>query len=148
MSATAPDAERDDDRLAPHWQEAARWFVERLDDDMRKRSRGHVLPWERTVEVGQIDWWRVHSFALDRLDELLPIVLPDGELTEEGDWRGWHHEGEPWFVVNRYIGTWSEPASGKRGDDLVGLIARIYDVKPGRAAGKLARWLAIEAVRR
>jgi hypothetical protein len=144
-----PDGEGGDHRLPPHWRDAARWFTKRLDDDMRRRYRGGKLPWERSVEVGQIDWWRIHSYALDRLDELLAVVLPHGELVD-GDtaWRARHDEYSPWIVVQLLSGAWSEPATGKRGADLVGLVARIYGMSHRRAAIFLAQQLGIEAVRR
>jgi hypothetical protein len=153
MPATAHAADREDDRpddrLAPYWREAAREFVGRLDDDLRKRYRGHVLPWERNVEAGQIDYWKVHAFALDRLDEILTAVLPQGDFVDAGTaWRGRHDDHAPWIIVSLMTGAWSEPATGKRGDDLVGLISRIYKMSPRRTAIRLAGWLSVEAVRR
>jgi hypothetical protein len=127
----------------PHWQDAARWFIDRLDEEMRRQRRDRLLPWEKPV--GIINWWRIHAYALDRIDEILPLALPDGDLTEEDDWRGRHDEGAPWFIVNRLTGTWSEPASG--GSDLAGLIAAIYGISMRRAAIKLASQLGIEGVR-
>jgi hypothetical protein len=149
----AHDAGREDDRPndrpPPYWAEATRELIKRLDNDLRKRSRGGVLPWERNVEVGQVDWWRVHAWALDWIDELLEIVLPDGELIDGGTvWRGRHDPQSPWFIVTLLSGAWSEPASGRRDDDLIGLVARVYRLPMRRAAIKLAQLLGIEAVRR
>jgi hypothetical protein len=133
----------------PHWHVAAQWITNKIDDDLRQRCRNGVLPWERQVGIGEIDWWHVHSYALDRLDEILKTALPDGELIDGGTtWRGRHDQASAWFVVSLLSGSWSEPATGKRGDDIVGLLASIYGVSMGRAARKLARWLGIEAVRR
>ena len=100
---------------APYQQEAARRFCDRLDDEMRRQRRDRLLPWEKPVAVGQVDWWRVHAYALDRLDELLSRSLPDGQFTDNGTaWRGRHDEAAPWSLL---AGTWSEPATGKRGSE-------------------------------
>jgi hypothetical protein len=74
------------DFAASQWQAAAADLCRRL---VRSRSRGGVLPCEQPVGVGEIDWRKLHSHALDRLDELLRLALPNGQPVDGGTvWRG------------------------------------------------------------
>ncbi len=130
-----------------HWSVASVKFCRLIDDVIRKRSPGGALPWERHVAVGQVDYWKVHSYALDRLDDLLRVVLPHGEELPDSTWRGRHDQDANWFIVSLLSGAWSEPATGKLGHDLVGLIACIYGKRMGWAAIHLARQLGIQAIR-
>jgi hypothetical protein len=136
--------DHDDDR----WSIAGAEFRRHIDDDIRKRAPGGVLPQERKVAVGQIDYFKVHAYALDRLDELLGTVLPDGDFTDNGTaWRGRHDERAHWITVSLLSGEWFDPIARKRGNDLVGLIADVYRMSRRRAAIRLAQQLGIEAVR-
>jgi hypothetical protein len=131
-----------------HLQIAGTEFRRRIDDDIRKRSPGRVLPWERKVAVGQIDYFKVHAYALDRLDELLDRALPDGEFSDRGTvWRGRHDERANWIIVSSLTGAWSDPAARKRGGDLISLAAHVYRITPSQAAVRLGQWLGIEAIR-
>jgi hypothetical protein len=56
-------------------------LVRHLDDDLRAKYPDRTLPWERNVAVGEIDYFRIHAYALDRLEEVLLAALPDGELV-------------------------------------------------------------------
>jgi hypothetical protein len=138
-----------DDRNDEWWSAARVAFCERIDDTLRERSRSKVLPWDRPVPVGRIDFWKVHAYGLDRLDELIGCLLPDGDLVENDTaWRGRLDDRSPWIIVSLLSGAWSDPASGRRGDDLVSLVAHVLRMKPGRVAIRLGVLLGIEAVRR
>jgi hypothetical protein len=128
------------------WGEAAREFCRLTDNHIRDQLRDRVLPWERKVGVGQVDFWRVHAYALDRLDDLLAAVLPHGDFTEDGTWRGRNDEHGHWIEVS-FSGNWHDALASKRGHDLVGLVAHIYRMSRRRAAIRLARLLGIGAVR-
>jgi hypothetical protein len=130
------------------WPVAGAEFRRRIDDDIRRRSPGGVLPGERQVRVGQVNFWRVHAYALDRLDELLEHVLPAHELIN-GDttWRGRANAHGNWTEVSLLSGEWFDPKAHKRGNDLVGLIAHVFRMSRRRAAIRLAAELGIEAVR-
>jgi len=131
-----------------HWTEAGAAFRRRIDDDIRKRSPGGVLPWERPVVVGQVDYWRVHAWALDRIDELVHVVLPDGGFIDSDTaWRGRRNERGNWITVALLTGAWFDPVASKRGSDLPGLISHIYRMSRRRAAIRLAAQLGVEAVR-
>lgn len=130
------------------WRVVAGQFCRRIDDKMRERYPGHVLPWERRVAVGEIDYWRVHAYALERLGQLLVRVLPlGGFVNRYTTWRGRHDESSNWIEVSLLTGDWSDPAARKHGNDLVGLVAHVYRLTPRRAAIRLGQWLGIEAVR-
>ena len=127
---------------------AGQEFRRRIDERLRQRYAGRVLPWERSVAVGEIDYWRVHAFALDRYGELLSRVLPLGDFSDcYTTWRGRHDERGNWITVSLLSGAWSDPTARKYGSDLVGLIAHIYRLTSRRAAIRLGQWLGIEAVR-
>ena len=131
-----------------HWAEAGREFCRRIDDKIRKRSPGRILPWERKVAVGAIDYFKVHAYALDRLDELLERALPDGDCIDNGStWRGRHNEQSTWIEVSLLSGAWFDPAARKRGTDLVSLCAHIYRLTSSQAAVRLGQWLGVEAIR-
>lgn len=129
------------------WQAACAEFTRWVDDRLRQQHRG-VLPWERPVAAGQIDYWKVHAYALDRLPELLCMILLDGELTDGGTtWRGRHDPAGDWFEVSMLSGQWCNASRRRRGWCLVGLVADIYRMPSWRAAQRLAQQLGIEAVR-
>jgi hypothetical protein len=119
-----------------------------LDADLRKLYPGGILPWERPVWVGAADWFKVHAYALDRIDELLARILPERTAAEDGTWwRGRHDAASPWIEVSLLSGKWSVPGARKRGFDLISLFAHIYRMPPRRAALAVAQWCEIEAVR-
>ncbi len=95
-----------------------------------------------------IDFYRLHALALDRLDELLAVILPEGH--EGGGWGGrwcWigAHPLRPERVeVCLLIGCWNEPNTGAAGLDLVSLYSHVFGVSPGRGAHLLAEWLGAE----
>ena len=143
----AIDNQLEDEAL--RWSETGREFCRRIDDDIRKRSPGRILPWERKVAVGEVDYFKVHAYALDRILELLPKALPwDADFVDHRTvWRGRHDERAHWITVSLLTGEWFEPAASKCGTDLVSLIAHIYGMPRRRAAIRLAQQLGIEAVR-
>jgi hypothetical protein len=99
---------------------------------------------------GGINFFRLHALALDRLEELLDDILPNGfeGPSCEGNWC-WHgsHPNRPELVLVCMLGGgWSEPNTGKSGKDLVSLYGRIYGVSNGRAAHLLAEWLNADVV--
>jgi hypothetical protein len=99
---------------------------------------------------GGINFFRLHALALDRLDELLDDILPDGHEgpTDAGHWawHGSHPERRELVQVDLMVGAWTEPNTGKSGKDLVSLYGRIYGVSNGRAAHMLAEWLNADVV--
>lgn len=138
----------DADKRFDRWAIAAAEFRRRIDDRLRERYPGRVLPWERSVAVGEIDFWKVHAYALDRYGELLSRVLPLGDFSDcYTTWRGRHDKRGNWITVLLLSGAWSDPTARKYGSDLVGLIAHIYRLTPRRAAIRLGQWLGIDAVR-
>jgi len=119
-----------------------------LDGDLRRIYPGGILPWERQVRVGEIDWWHVHAHALDRIDELLPRILSGREAADdEVTWRGRHDATGPPIEVSLLTGRWFDHTAHKRGYDLVSLFAHIYRMPPRRAALALAEWCGTEAIR-
>jgi hypothetical protein len=130
------------------WSLAGTEFRRHLEDDIRKRSPGNVLPSERKVETGAIDYYKVHAYALDRLHEVLCHVLPLHELIDNGaKWRGCRGGRSPIFEVSLLSGEWQCPTLKKRGTDLVGLVACAFTLRRSRAAILLAQELDIEARR-
>jgi hypothetical protein len=129
------------------WGIAAAEFTRRIDDHIRDQCRNRVLPWEHSIAVGQVDYWRVHCFALDRLDELLGIILPDGDVIDGSAWRGRHDARCNWITVSLIGGQWSDQKAMKRGRDVISLCSHVYGMKPRQAAIGLGQWLGIEAVR-
>jgi hypothetical protein len=132
-----------------YWSAAGQEFRRHIDDDIRARSPGHVLPWEKKVAMGQVDYWRVHAYALDRILELLPKALPwDADIIDHHTaWRGRHDKCSNWITVSLMTGRWFDSTASKRGDDLPGLIAHVYRMSRRRAAIRLAAMLGIEALR-
>lgn len=109
------------------------------------------MPWKRPLRPGQMDFWRIHAFALDRLDELLELLLPEGAegITNRGivAWTGWHPDRPTIVVVNLLTGAWDEPQTGRGGADLIGLVAHLCGLGQGQAARWLADWTGIEGQR-
>lgn len=104
------------------------------------------MPWKRTVPPGQLDFWRIHAFALDQLDDLLAVLLPNG--TREGaTWGGWHPDRPGMVNVCLLGGAWDEPGTGRGGRDLVSLVAYLGGLGQGQAARWLASWTGIEGRR-
>ena len=97
---------------------------------------------------GGIDFHRLHCLALDRLPELLAVILPQGR--EAGSWGGrwcWigSHPMRPESVhVCLMVGVWTEPNTGRAGLDLVSLYSHVFGVSHGRGAHLLAQWLGAE----
>lgn len=141
--ATAPD----EDSFALLVNAAAEPFRRRLDAEAWPRG----LPWERRVRSGQLDFWRTHCFALDRLDELLGALLPSGGkgFTAKGiyAWTGWHPDRPIAVSVCLLTGRWDEPETGKGGGDLVSLAAHLFGVSQLDGARILAEWCEIDGCR-
>jgi hypothetical protein len=135
-----------DDDAFDWWAVAGQEFRRRIDDHLREEYPNGVLPWERSVAVGKIDYFRAHAYALDRLEELLEHILPVGDVVDE-TWRGRHDEQSDWITVSLINGEWSDPANKKQGRDIVSLIGHIYGLSQGRAAIELGQWAGVQAVR-
>lgn len=134
--------------LRPYWSIAGTELRRHLDDAIRKRSSDGMLPWERPVAVGQIDFFKVHAYTLDRLGEILQCVLRERDATyDDTYWRGRHDSRSNWVIVSLLSGAWSDPAADTRGHDLVGLIAHLYQMPQRQAAMRLGAMLGIEAIR-
>jgi hypothetical protein len=105
-------------------------------------------PQPRAVPPGGIDFHRLHCLALDRLPELLALLLPEGQEggTAAGAWawHGWHPLRPELVQVCLLGGTWTEPNTGRSGRDLVSLYGHMFGVGNGRAARMLAEWLGAE----
>jgi hypothetical protein len=103
----------------------------------------------RSVQ-GRIDFFRIHALALDRLAEVIAVILPIGEEGPSARgrwcWRG-HHPNRPAVVqVCLLAGAWYEPDSGRGGVDLVSLYSHMFGVKNSRAAAMLADLLDCDLV--
>lgn len=102
------------------------------------------------VPPGSLDFFRLHALALDRLDELLAFILPEGHEgpTASGRWVWFgHHPQRPELVtVCLLTGAWSEPNAGCGGRDLVSLYGHVFGVSPGRAYHMMAEFLDVDAV--
>ena len=118
---------------------AAPEFCTRIDRD---------IPKPRLVASDGIDFHRLHCLALDRLEELLDFLLPEGHegATAGGrwSWNGHHPQRREMVQVCLLVGTWAEPNTGKSGRDLISLYGHMFGVSPGRAAHMLAEWLGAE----
>jgi hypothetical protein len=134
-----PDLDADPDANRAWWTAAADEFCRRMfpDDPRRKPAP------RRTG----LDFGRVNAFALDRLDELLTLVLPIGAeiATPAGRlaWEGWHPDRKIIVRVNLLTGAWDEPVTGLGGRDLVSLAAHILGLQQIQAARQLAAWCGI-----
>lgn len=96
---------------------------------------------------GQIDFFRIHALALDRLGDVLTLLLPDGAETADAFWIGSHPERPKLVKVSLLSGAWEELDSGRTGRDLVSLTANQFGLKQAIAARRLAAWLGADAVR-
>jgi hypothetical protein len=128
------------------WEVAGREFRRRIDNHLRQEYPNNVLPWERSVAVGKIDYFRVHAYALDRLGELLMHVLPDGERVDDTTWRRRHDDLANWITISLISGKWSDPKAAKHGLDIVSLISHVYGLSPRVTAISLGQWVGIDAV--
>lgn len=122
--------------LQAAWAEAGREWSERLN------------PPRRPVRPGGIDFVRLHALALDRLDDLLADMLPEGSdvVTADGwiAWRGRRPGHASPVDVDLLIGRWDQYDTGRGGHDLVSLRAFLDDGSTmGRAARSLAAWLKV-----
>ena len=104
-------------------------------------------PPKRYVPPGGIDFFRLNALALDRMDELLRDILPDGHEgpTDAGHWawHGSHPQRRELVQVDLMVGAWTEPNTGKSGKDLLSLCAHLFGVSNGRAAHLMADWLDV-----
>ncbi len=127
--------------------EAGAAFRARLDAEIWPKD----APWERPRKPGHLDFWRIHCAALDRLDELLALLLPNGRegSTALGElvWVGLLPHWQGIIFVNLMTGAWNEPAAERGGRDLIGLAARMGGMGQGQAARWLAEWTGIEGRR-
>ena len=109
-----------------------------------------LVPWQpQAAKPGQIDFRRIHAFALDRLPKLVAHILPDGrEQAGFGGarwcWVGSHPQRPEMVEVCLLIGAWSEPNSGRAGRDLCSLYANMFGVSAGRGAHMLAEFCRLE----
>jgi hypothetical protein len=126
-------------------------FCSAANAEFRRRLFPHGEPGPRAPMPGQIDFGRVHAFALDRLSELLVLVLPIGtespSPTGAWVWLGSHPDRPIIVAINLLTGAWDEPTTGHGGRDLVSLVAHLFALRPVEAACRLAAWLGVEARR-
>ena len=97
--------------------------------------------------MGEIDYWRVHAHALDRLGTVLAVFLPGGEPTPRVCYVASHPHSGSRIEVSLLSGRWWDAGAGKQGRDLVSLVAHITGLTMPRAATKLARHAGVEARR-
>jgi hypothetical protein len=125
------------------WAVAGAEFCRRLDASAWPRGG----PWSRPVRTGEIDYWRVASFAMDRIGDVLARLLPDGREMP-GCWFEGRCPDRPAKIrVSLLSGQWEAEGEGKTGRDLIALVSHLLGLKPSQAALKLARWLGVQAVR-
>jgi hypothetical protein len=119
--------------------------------EFRRRLFPQGEPGPRAPTPGRIDFGRIHAFALDRLTDLLALVLPIGVETASATgawvWLGSHRDRPVIVAVNLLTGAWDEPVTGQGGPDLVSLTAHLFGLRPVEAARRLAAWLGVEARR-
>ena len=124
---------------------AGEQFRRRLDAEIWPKG----LPWERRIRPGDIDFWRIHAFGLEVLDELLSILLPIGAegFTTLGSlaWIGSHPDRSTVVAVNLLTGAWDDPVIGAGGPDLISLVAHLAGIGQGQAARWLAEWCGLPA---
>lgn len=129
------------------WSDAGEGFRTRLDTSAWPRG----APWKRTLGTGGLDVWHVHAHSLDRLDDLLSALLPHGSegITDLGNvaWIGWHPNRLETMQVCLVTGGWHEPATGRGGPDLVGLVGYLTGQDQGQATRWLARFCRVEGYR-
>jgi hypothetical protein len=105
-------------------------------------------PKPNTTRPGAIDFRRLHCLALDQLDELLAVILPDGQEAKSWGgrwcWIGSHPLRPEPVHVCLMVGVWNEPNSGRAGRDLVSLYAHLFGISGSRAAHLLAQFLGAE----
>lgn len=93
---------------------------------------------------GKIDFFRIHALALDRLGDLLAVLLPTGTETDDARWLGCHPDRPMLVSVSLLSGCWDEPNTGRAGRDLVSLTAHCCGLSQAAAARRLAAWLGAE----
>jgi hypothetical protein len=95
---------------------------------------------------GELDFWRIHALALDRLGDVIGWFLPEGVETDDGYWQGLHPDRPILIRVSLLTGKWTEPISGRSGADLVSLVAHLFAISQPKAAAALARKLGANVV--
>ncbi len=129
------------DNAVDWWAEAGREFRKRLDAETWPKGS----PWAKRRTFGGIDYWHVNAFALDRLEKLLAILLPDGSrgVSESGSpaWIGWHLDRPITIAVDLLSGAWDELDTGYGGPDPISLVAHVAGLGQGTAARWLADWI-------
>ena len=92
---------------------------------------------------GRLDFYRIHAHALDRLGDVLALLLPDGAETDDARWIGSHPKRPLRISVSLLSGCWEEVDTGRTGPDLVSLVAHLFGIRQGEAARRLAQWLGV-----
>jgi hypothetical protein len=120
-------------------------FRHRIDDAIRAEHHG-TLPWQRNIERGAFDYFAMHARLLDRVDDIVPRLLPVGGRRHSGAvWKGRRTPEAPEITVCLLTGRWWAPE--RKGTDLVGLIAYVLAEKPGRVVKRMQTLLGVTAVR-
>ena len=104
-------------------------------------------PWQPPyTSPGQLDFFRIHAYALDRLGDVLATFLPHGAELPGAYYVGSHPDRPILVRVCLLGGAWNEAETGQSGRDLVSLIAHLFGMSQAQAARKLSAWLGIAAV--
>lgn len=129
----------------PPWPEAVCIEFRRKIDDAIRAEHGGMLPWQRHVAIGDIDFFQMHSLLLDLGDELVVRLLPIGRRHFGATWRGRRTAEAPEILVDLMTGRWWAPA--RKGRDLIGLIAYVLDERPHRVVKRMQVQLGVTVVR-
>ena len=123
------------------WAEVEGEFRKRLDTETWPKG----APWTRRRTFGGLDFWTVNALALDRLEKLLAILLPEGfdGFSDAGGraWIGSHPDRPVTVAVDLLSGGWDELDTGQGGSDPISLVAHVAGIGQGQAARWLADWI-------
>lgn len=103
-----------------------------------------VIPY---VPPGRLDFYRINALALDRLGDILDLLLPAGGETPDAYWVGAHSARPMTIRVSLLSGAWEEINTGRTGRDLISLVAHLFGLPQAAAARRLAAWLGASEVR-
>jgi hypothetical protein len=129
----------------PPWPEAVCIEFRRRIDDAIRAEHGGTLPWQRHVEIGDIDYFAMHALLLDLIDEVVVRLLPIGRRHSGATWRGRRAPAAPEITVCLLTGRWWAPT--RQGRDLVGLLAYVLDERPYRVVRRMQTQLGVTVIR-